>query len=50
MGDQLLDKATDFIASRVKTDESRGIPVVLFNSLSWERTDPVTVTVNLHNI
>ncbi len=44
IGEKLLDKATNFIAQRVKTEEKKGIPVVLFNSLSWERTDPVTAS------
>jgi alpha-mannosidase len=43
MGEKLLDRATGFIARRVDTEENLGIPVVLFNSLSWERTDPVSV-------
>ncbi len=47
MGQSLLQKGTDFIASKIKTNEKIGIPVVLFNSLSWKRTDPVTVSVNL---
>lgn len=47
MGSNLLQRGTGFIASRIKTKEKIGMPVVLFNSLSWERTDPVTVTVNL---
>ena len=47
MGIKLLNKGTDFIANRVKTNEKLGIPVVLFNSLSWQRTDPITVSVNL---
>jgi alpha-mannosidase len=46
IGDMLLDKATNFIARRVKTEEKKGIPVVLFNSLSWERTDPVRVRLD----
>lgn len=46
MGSKLVTKGTNFIANRIKTKESIGIPVVLFNSLSWERTDPVTVAVN----
>lgn len=46
MGDKLLDKATNFIAQRVKTKKNKGIPVVLFNSLSWMRTDPVTVSLD----
>ncbi|WP_430816870.1 glycosyl hydrolase-related protein [Carboxylicivirga sp. RSCT41] len=47
IGEKLLGDATTFIARRVKTQEKKGIPVVLFNSLSWERTDPVKVSVNL---
>jgi alpha-mannosidase len=46
IGEKLLDNATQFIAQRVKTNEKKGIPVVLFNSLSWERTDPVTVSID----
>ena len=42
----LLNKGTNFIASKIKTKEEIGIPVVLFNDLSWQRTDPVTVPVN----
>jgi alpha-mannosidase len=44
--EKLLDRATGFIARRVKTDSKKGIPVVLFNSLSWERTDPVSVKLD----
>ncbi len=47
LGKKLLNKGTNFIASRIKTKENLGIPVVLFNSLSWKRTDPVTVSLNL---
>jgi alpha-mannosidase len=46
MGQNLLNKGIDFIASRVKKNEKLGIPLLLFNSLSWERTDPVTITMN----
>jgi alpha-mannosidase len=46
IGEKLLDDATRFIAGRVNTQEKKGIPVVLFNSLSWERTDPVRVGVD----
>lgn len=45
-GEKLLDKATSFISQRVKTNDKKGIPLVLFNSLSWERTDPVTVSLD----
>ena len=46
IGEKLLDEATHFIARRVKTKKNKGIPVVLFNSLSWKRTDPVTVSLD----
>ena len=47
MGESLLNKGVNFIANRVQTNQALGIPIVLFNSLSWDRTDPVTVTLNL---
>jgi len=46
MGQDLLDQGTGFIARRIKK-EGEGIPVVVFNSLSWERTDPVTKKISL---
>ena len=46
MGQDLLNQGIDFIADRVKKNEKLGIPIVLFNSLSWTRTDPVTVSMN----
>ena len=36
---QILENASRSIASRIKTDRKKGIPVVVFNSLSWDRTD-----------
>lgn len=47
MGQNLLDKGVDFISGRIKQNEKLGIPIVIFNSLSWKRTDPVTISVNL---
>lgn len=46
MGKNLLNKGVDFISRRIKKNSKLGIPVVLFNSLSWKRTDPVTTSVN----
>ncbi|MGB5556214.1 MAG: hypothetical protein WBM83_16275, partial [Flavobacteriaceae bacterium] len=45
MGEKLLNKGVDYISSRIKKNEKLGIPIVLFNSLSWKRTDPVTTAV-----
>jgi alpha-mannosidase len=39
---QVLENATRSLASRVKTSPQKGIPVVVFNSLNWERTDLVS--------
>jgi len=42
-GSRILAESTASIANRVKANPARGQPVVVFNSLSWERSDPVTV-------
>ena len=46
MGQNLLNKGIDFLSTRIKKNEKLGTPIVLFNSLSWERTDPVTVSLD----
>jgi len=45
LGQELLNKGLNYISSRIKKNEKLGIPIVLFNSLSWKRTDPVTASV-----
>jgi alpha-mannosidase len=40
-GRALLDQALGSIASRVKTDARRGLPITIFNDLSWSRSDVV---------
>jgi alpha-mannosidase len=42
IGRSELTNAVSWIAQRVCPDRA-GVPVVVFNPLSWERTDPVTV-------
>jgi len=42
-GKEMLEAALGRIAGRVKTDPARGFPVIVFNALSWPRTDVVTV-------
>ena len=39
---EILDGALEDIAARVDT-QGAGVPVVVYNPLSWERTDAVTV-------
>ena len=43
----IASKEVDFIASSVKTDASKGIPVVTFNQLSYECSVPVDYPVAL---
>ncbi len=43
LGRELRDGAMRAIAARVKTDPEKGIPVVVFNPLSWERSGLVDV-------
>ncbi|MFC2123582.1 glycosyl hydrolase-related protein [Bacteroidota bacterium] len=45
-GEALLKSSLLSIASRVKTNTQNGLPIILFNSLSWERTSPVCVKAN----
>jgi alpha-mannosidase len=44
-GRALLDNALHKIAARVKTEPVKGIPVTIFNDLSWQRSGPVEVEV-----
>ncbi|UII74769.1 glycosyl hydrolase-related protein [Flagellimonas sp. HMM57] len=46
MGQNLVNQGTDFIARRIKRDYKLGTPIMLFNSLSWKRTDPVTTSMD----
>lgn len=44
-GEETLTSALRAIGAGVKTAPAKGIPVIVFNSLSWPRTGPVTVAV-----
>ena len=46
LGQNLLDKGINFLSSYIKSNKKLGIPIVLYNSLSWKRNDPVTTTVH----
>ncbi len=43
----MLDEGVRSLASQVQTKTSDGIPVVVFNTLSWKRNDPVSVPIQL---
>ncbi|MEW5900589.1 MAG: alpha-L-fucosidase [Acidobacteriota bacterium] len=44
-GREMLETALRRIAAKVKRPSGKAIPVVVFNSLSWKRSDPVTVAI-----
>jgi alpha-mannosidase len=46
-GREILADALAGIASRIKPRPEKGVPLVIFNALSWTRTDPVSVLVTL---
>ena len=41
---RVYSRATSAIAARVRTTKNKGIPLVVFNNLSWKRTGPVQLT------
>ncbi|MBN8854255.1 MAG: hypothetical protein BGO55_07655 [Sphingobacteriales bacterium 50-39] len=49
VGDSILRSQLDFIAHSIKY-KGEGKPIVVFNPLSWTRSDPVEVTVNTEGI
>ena len=44
-GQALLQEALNKIAGRIQVDRNLGQPIVVFNSLSWQRSDPVIFTL-----
>jgi alpha-mannosidase len=44
VGKKIYSRATNAIAARIRMVQNKGIPVVVFNNLSWRRTAPVQFT------
>jgi alpha-mannosidase len=42
---RLVDNSLQSLAGKVNTSAQNGIPVVIFNSLSWDRTSPVNLQI-----
>jgi len=42
---RLVDNSIQSLAGKVNTSAGKGIPVVVFNSLSWDRTSPISVQI-----
>jgi len=49
IADEVVERSITNIASNIDFKKD-GIPVVVFNSLSWERNDPVTFSLNTEGI
>jgi alpha-mannosidase len=49
IGDSVLQTKVRSIASKIKYKQT-GMPIVVFNPLSWIRTDPVEFTINTEGI
>lgn len=47
-GRTLLDKALRAIAAQVKSEKTKGMPVTVFNDLSWSRSDVVELEIPAH--
>ena len=48
-GKEILYKSLESIASKIKFNGKQRDAITVFNPLSWERTDPVTVTLDATN-
>jgi alpha-mannosidase len=44
-GKEMLDNALLGIAGRVEAAPSKGTPIIIFNGLTWQRSDPVTIAI-----
>jgi alpha-mannosidase len=47
-GERILDQTLMDISSKIKISRDKGIPVIVFNSLNWDRTDVATVTLSFN--
>jgi alpha-mannosidase len=45
----ITEDALKSIASKIKTNSRKGIPVIVFNSLSWKREDPLSFSISFDN-
>lgn len=44
--EMIIGNSLQSLASKINTISGKGIPVIVFNSLNWERTDPVSFQIN----
>ena len=48
--EKILDLTLHDISSKIKTLSEKGIPLVVFNSLSWKRTDVATIHLSFDRV
>ncbi|SMG41103.1 glycoside hydrolase family 38 N-terminal domain-containing protein [Arenibacter troitsensis] len=46
VSEKILDETLKAIAGKISFKKENGSPIVVFNSLSWERSDPVNFKIN----
>lgn len=44
--EKILEISLNNLAAEIKTDKTKGRPLVVFNSLNWKRSDPVKIEVS----
>ncbi len=44
--EKILSSNLNELAAKVKTDSNKGRPIVVYNSLNWQRNDPISIEVN----
>ena len=47
-GEHILNQTLKDISAKIKTSRDKGIPVIVFNSLNWTRTDVTNVTLSFN--
>ncbi len=44
--EKVLDQSLESISAKIAFNRELGTPIVIFNSLSWERSDPISFRIN----
>jgi alpha-mannosidase len=44
--ERILGNTLQSLAGKINTDHEKGIPLIVFNSLNWDRTSPLTVQMS----
>lgn len=44
--EKILNSNLNELTAKIKTDSKKGRPIIVFNSLNWERNDPISIEIN----